>query len=549
MSRAASVIDAIFARAARDPERLSLVFVSPAGNDEVLRSRDVLERTTAHGAALAQLGIERGDVVLLALEQRADLLTTFLGAMSIGAIPCIFPSPTLDFDPTAYAERLRNATSKIEPKAVIVERESALVTSAGGYRVIEWPEVDSAVPGAAAPPSGARDDVAFLQLTSGSTGSQRAVRMKNAALLNGQPAWKRSWQIGPSDIFVSWAAMHHVAGIGMVVGSLAGGMPTVWIPRLHWLAHPVALMQAIDRYHGTIVIMPNFGLSTCTQRIADRDMEGLDLSCWRLLLAGAEQNRAETLAAFAERFARWGFRREALANVYGMTEAGSVSMTSLGREPRIDRVNREALQGRRLAVRDEEEDAATFVSCGPPVEGVELEIRSETGTALPERHVGEIVVRSNTVHEPVGDGWFHSGDLGYMAEGELFVCGRLKGLIIVGGANVSAEEVEAIAATVEGLGVGRVVAFGAPTADGQTERIVLVCELDDDARSSERSLELELRRSVKRGLDVTLSEVRFVPPGWIVKTSGGKLARWENQSKWQRERDAAKSVFAVREIP
>jgi len=546
MSRAASVIDAIFARAAADPERLSLVLISPAGNDEVLRSRDVIERSTAHGAALAQLGIESGDVVLLALEQRADLLTSFLGAMLIGAIPCIFPSPTLDFDPTAYAERLRNATSKIEPKAVIVESYSMGSTPPRGYRIIEMDEIESAASAAGDAPR-AVSEVAFLQLTSGSTGRQRAVPMKHAAVLASLAALGRAWQIAATDTYVSWSPLHHAMGLGLVIRPLVFGASAVLIPRLHWLAHPVALMRAIDRYRGTIVTMPNFALNYCVQRIADRDMERLDLSSWRILCAGGEQNRGETLARFAERFARWGFRRAALATGYGLTEGGVVTRTTIGREPRVDRVNRRALQGRRLALQDEGEDAATIVSCGPLVAGVELQIRSETGTALPDRNVGEVVVRSDRIFagyhgdaegatESLRDGWLHTGDLGYMAAGELFICGRLKNIIIVGGANVSAEDVEAIAASVERLVAGRVLAFGAPTADGQSERVVLVCEFESAIETDRREVELELRRRVKRELDVTLSEVRFVPSGWIAKTSSGKLARSENRSKWDAER-------------
>jgi fatty-acyl-CoA synthase len=547
MSRPVSLFDRILATANKEPARVAMVFTSPTGDDTVFQSQTVIERSLAHGVALAQLGIRPGDVVLLALEQRPKLVTLFLGAIAIGAIPCIFPSPTLDFDPVAYAERLLNATAKLGPSAVIVENGSMGSTPAGGCRIIEMGEIESAVTGTGRTPPRAVNEVAFLQLTSGSTGRQRAVPMKHATVLASLAALGRAWQIAATDTYVGWSPLHHGMGLGLVIRPLVFGASTVLIPRLQWLAHPVELMQAIDCYRGTIVTMPNFALNYCVQRIADRDMEGLDLSSWRILCAGAEQNRGETLASFAERFARWGFRRAALATGYGLTEGGVVTRTTIGREPRVERVNRRALQGQRLALQDEGEDAATIVSCGRLVAGVELQIRSETGTALRDRNVGEVVVRSDRIFagyhgdaegatESLRDGWLYTGDLGYMAEGELFICGRLKNIIIVGGANVSAEDVEAIAASVEGLTGGRMLAFGAPTADRQSERIVLVCEFEGAIVTDRREVELELRRRVKRELDVTLSEVRFVPPGWIVKTSSGKLARSESRSKWDAER-------------
>ncbi len=542
-----SLINAILARAEDDPTRVSIVFASPEHDDLSLQTHAVVERSAAQAAALASFGIGCGDVVLLALEEGPELVTLFLGAMSLGAIPCIFPSSPLNFGATVDPERLLDAAEKTKAKVVIVARRPGEIIPTSTCRVVELNEIESEMGSSTVRPT-AGTDIAFLQWTSGSMSGQRVVPMMHRAVLRNIDANSRSLQVVPSDTRVAWIPLHHIAGLVFgVLAALIGVVRAVVIPRLHWLARPVSLMQAIDRYSGTITIMPNFAFNYCVQRIEDREMEGLDLSSWRVLYNAGEPIRPESFTAFAQRFARWGLRRNIFVAGYGATEAGVISCTRLGRNPQVDRVNRKALQQRRLATPDDKKDARTFVSCGTPLKGVELQIRSDTGSALPERHVGEVVVRSDRVFagyygdaeataECLQDGWFRTGDLGYTAGGELFICGRLKNLILVGGANVFAEDVEVIAAAVEGLSPGRVVAFGAPTNDGQTERIVLVCELEDDVASTRRDLELKLRQRVKRKLDVTLSQVEFVPLGWIVKTSAGKLGRWETQFKWQQRR-------------
>ena len=318
----------------------------------------------------------------------------------------------------------------------------------------------------------------------------------------------------------------------------------------YWLRTPVALLRTLHEFKGTFCCMPNFAFNHCVRNIRDRELEGLDLSHCRSMYSGAEPIRQDTIEAFARRFAAYGLRRTALKSSYGLAEnVLTVSFMQGDGPPRADRVGLADLQIHRRAVpvASEEPGGTTVVSTGPPIPSTEVEIRDARGQRLPERSVGEITVRSShmlttyyrrpeVAARVLRDGWLHTGDLGYLADGEVYVCGREKDLIIVGGSNIFPEDVESLADAVPGVQPGRAVAFGVSDERLGTERVVIVCELrqppiDTDART----VELELRRRVVQDLGVTIGEVRFVDRGWIIKTSSGKLARSANRDKYLKE--------------
>jgi acyl-CoA synthetase (AMP-forming)/AMP-acid ligase II len=391
---------------------------------------------------------------------------------------------------------------------------------------------------------------AFVQYSSGTTGLQKGVVLSHRAILNNVSAIGQAVEIRGDDVVVSWLPLHHDMGLitGLMLPVLAG-IPSVLLSPFQWVRDPKTLLQAIQDYRGTVSWMPNFAFNHCANSIRERDLSGLDLSRWRVLINAGEPVRLDSLRLFAGRFGPCGFRESALGAGYGMAEiTGAVSITPIGRPPRVDWVQLRRLQEARRAepAAAEQPGSTPLVSSGRLLAGVEVRIVDPAGGLLPERQIGEILVRSNSMlsgyrqrldltRAASREGWHATGDLGYLAEGDLFVTGRLNDLIITGGRNFFPEDLEAIASRVHGIRPGRAVAFGVEDAALGTEIIVLVCELREEVLPADRlAVERELRRRVAQELDVTLGAIRFVEKGWVIKTPSGKVARSANRDKFQR---------------
>jgi acyl-CoA synthetase (AMP-forming)/AMP-acid ligase II len=388
---------------------------------------------------------------------------------------------------------------------------------------------------------------ALIQFTSGTTGGQKGVRLSHAALLHFLTTCSESIGVIRDDVVVSWLPLYHDLGVitGLLL-PLSQGITTAMISPAHWVRAPIVMLRALHDLRGSLTWMPNFAFSHIARTVRDADLEALDLSAWRFSATGAEPVREDSIAGLCARLARCGLRPESIRAGYGMAE-NTLTATITSESPRVDRISAADFQSRRVArpVPASTPGALPFVSNGRPLPGVEVAIADERGRHLAEREVGEILLRSGNLFDgyhlrpdltaaALQDGWFRSGDLGYLAEGELYVCGRLKDLMIVGGVNINPEDVEAIADRTAGIQPGRAVVFGVPDADLGTERIVVVAELrdPDPGQGVARAVEAALRKAVLDGLGVAVGTVRFVPRGWISKTSSGKLPRGASRERY-----------------
>jgi acyl-CoA synthetase (AMP-forming)/AMP-acid ligase II len=294
--------------------------------------------------------------------------------------------------------------------------------------------------------------------------------------------------------------------------------------------------------------MPNFAYNHCVRAVRDEDLAGVDLSSWRALVNAAEPVRLDSHRAFHERFAPWGFRESALQVAYGMAEATLfVTATEPGVPAPVDWVDRRRLAEEREAVPAEAgaPEALAMVSCGRPLRNAELRIVDERCRPLPERRVGQILIRCDSMFDGyhrqpeltarvMQDGWHLSGDMGYLAQGQLYVSGRLKDLIIVAGRNIYPQDLEAEANQVEGVHPGRTVAFGVSDPRLGTEVVVIVCELERPMSEPERErVKEEIRRRAWQQ-EVTLHDVRLVDERWLIKTSSGKISRASSREKYLR---------------
>lgn len=543
-----TLVSSLVGRAQSHPEKIAITFIEKRGIHSI-SSEQLLERSQAAAAKLAAAGVGAGDLVILVLKHSLDLIYSFWGAALLGAIPSIFPFLTEKLDPELYHLRVKLLVEHSAAKAVVTypENYAPLADLLSGTNSLLLSTADGA---GSSSDSGhasldmAPDDIALLQHSSGSTGLQKGVALSHRAVLRQIEAYGRSIQLDPeTDVIVSWLPLYHDMGLiaGFVMPIVAGAHLVLMSP-FDWVRQPGIMLDAIQQYHGTLCWLPNFAYNLIARTL--RPKEGLDLSSWRAAINCSEPVYDESHQLFLQKLAPYGFSATALAVSYAMAEnTFAVTQTPLGAAPRVDTVEIAAIQEH-----GEARSSATgksFVSCGPPIESVELRILDESGNPLEERRVGEIALRSEfmlsgyykrpdlTGQAITKDGWFLSGDTGYLAEGELYITGRKKDLIIVGGKNIYPQDIEAIANRTPGIRPGRAAAFGVVDERVGSEKIVVVCEAAEGA--DQAASETELRAAIAKETEVTLGDLRFVPRGWIVKTSSGKHARSDNRQKYLRE--------------
>jgi acyl-CoA synthetase (AMP-forming)/AMP-acid ligase II len=389
-----------------------------------------------------------------------------------------------------------------------------------------------------------------LQHSSGSTGLQKGVMLSHRAVLNQIASYSEAIQLSPDDIVVSWLPLYHDMGLiaGFIMPILQG-IPLVLMSPFHWIRDPRILLWAIHNHRGTLCWLPNFAYNFLATRIRPATIAGLDLSSLRAVINCSEPVYAESHRAFLEQYAYYGLRESALATCYAMAEnTFAVTQSVLDAPPALDVVDRRALMEERQAIPVDSglkpiAPTMTFVSCGIPIPNCEIKITDEQRQPLPERRVGEIALRGDSMltgyyqrpdasAEVMADGWYFTGDMGYIADGELYITGRKKDLIIVGGKNVYPQDIENLLNDIPGLHPGRAVAFGVFNEQLGTEDVAVVAEADTDDLDARADIMREIRARVAQSTDVMARYVHLVDAKWLIKTSSGKIARRANRDKF-----------------
>ena len=549
---AETLIDALAWHAAEHPEREHVRLVDESESEIVLTFGALLEGARRVASGLVRSGLTPGRAVAIMLPTGIDYLRCFLGIQLAGGVPLpIYPPARLAQleDHLRRHERiLDNADAEWLVTFDEARRVSRLLAarSDGGCRVATVRELAEAGESGPEPrllPPGP-DDVAFLQYTSGSTGQPKGVVLTHRNVLASLKSMAEALSVTPRDVFVSWLPLYHDLGlIAAWLGSLVYGFPLVLMSPLTFLARPARWLRAIHRHRGTLSGGPNFGFDLCTRRISDDEIEGLDLSSWRMAFNGAEPVLIDTLRTFAKRFEPCGLHPRTLAPVYGLAEATlGVAFTPVGRGPLVERVERDALERERRAVpvAATDEDALTTISSGVPIPGFEVRTVDDGGRETPERVEGRLQFRgpsttSGYFRDPAAtaalfDGeWLESGDLAYVAGGEVYITGRVKDVVIRAGRNLYPYDFEQAAGNLAGVRRGCVALFSAPapagTAAAGTERLVAVVETreTDPARQAEIRAALEALSDERLGQP--MDEVVLAPPHTVLKTSSGKIRR------------------------
>ncbi|MBT4939016.1 MAG: AMP-binding protein, partial [Rhodospirillaceae bacterium] len=529
------------------PDRIHVHFYADqAATDtpEAITYGQLYDQAKKIAAGLIERQLSPGESVLLMLPTGREYLVSFFGVLLAGGVPVPIYPPGRPQQLEEHILRHAKIADTALAGLMITVAEAKLFSHLLSAQVpslravVTCDDLLSAAP-LTRFPEPAENDTAFLQFTSGSTGDPKGVILSHHNLVSNIRVMGKALKATPEDVFVSWLPLYHDMGlIGAWLGSLTHGVPLVIMSPLSFLARPERWLQAIHRYGGTISGAPNFAYEACINRIRDEDIEGLDLSSWRVAFNGAEAVSPKTIVKFSERFANFGLSSQAMNPVYGLAEnAVGLAFPPLGREPRIDRIDRKKYMNTGLAEPIEGiEESMQVPSCGRALAGHQIRIVNQTGQELPERHEGRVQFQGpsasagyfrnpEATKDLLAGEWRNAGDLGYMADGEVFITGRQKDLIIRAGRNIYPAELEEMIGEIDGVQKGNIAVFGSPDPETGTERLIVLAE----ARRRSDEAQIKIKSAINAlALDLVGTppdQIELVPPRSVPKTSSGKIRR------------------------
>ena len=508
--------------------------------ERVYSPAELKEEAERAACGLVRAGVEPGDRVGIMAQTTPATVLTFLGCWAAGAVAVPLPLPMRAVDPASFIEQSRGRLEKVGAKLLALP--GSLMPMAGelgmGVKMIACEELSS---GGGLPPAPTTpDDVALVQFTSGSTNEPRGVVLTHANIMANTRAIARKAKVTHRDRVVSWMPLYHDMGlIGFLITALGYGTSLVLMSPQRFVSDPASWMRALSDHRATITGGPNFSYALSTRVLEGGGAGDIDLSSLRLALNGAEPVDPEAMDGFVKVGAEYGLKPEVPYPVYGLAEATlAVTFPQPGKRYRVDHVSRNDVEDKGMATPADPGDGGTraLVSLGTPLESVKLRVVKEDGSEAGERELGEVCVSGPCVMrgywgdeaataKSIREGWLHTGDLGYLAGGELYLVGRIKDMVIIGGRNLFPEDVERCAERVSGMRKGNAVAFGVTTRRGR-ERLVLVGETRLSCAEAARETARAVSEAVREEIGVPVREVILVPAGTLPKTSSGKKRRF-----------------------
>jgi fatty-acyl-CoA synthase len=533
---------------------------------ETVTFGEFIRRTKSRAAAFQELGLEAGDRVILIMPQGIALMVCFAAAMLVGAVPAILAYPNFKADPEKYSSGLRGVAKNLQARLIIVDHEfpvefSAHLATSPGSRLVRTGDS----PGFGGELLGARsfslpETLAFIQHSAGTTGLQKGVALSHSTVMTQLERLRAALHLSDEDRIYSWLPLYHDMGlIACFMLPLVTHLPIVMQSPLEWVVRPGTMLQLIADYKCTLAWVPNFALQFMARRIRIEDRARADLSSLRALISCSEPVRARAIDEFNEVYQDYGLRRDVVKSSYAMAEnVFAVTQSSINAPPRRLWLDSKRLWNDHLAVTVEEkaEGAVCLVSSGRCLEGNHIRIVSSDGKDLADGSVGEILICSDSLFggyynrddltaKAIQDGWYWSGDLGFSLDGELYVIGRKKDLIIVAGKNIYPQDIEEIVSQHPMIHDGRAVAFGQYNPDLGTEDIIVVAEIEkQEDLTKANEIERLVRNAIVAELDVTPRAIYLKPPRWIVKSTAGKPARSTTREKLLNEHPELDRIHA-----
>lgn len=546
LSTAETITDVLIQYALSNPDRPHVYLQNDEGEEEVLTYGQLFNSALQVACGLVQRGVKSGETVAIMLPTSFGFFYAFFGCLFAGAIPVPIYPPFRPDKIEEYVKRevkiLQNAEIRVLitfsaaemlghiikgfiPSLISVISPEALMINKGSLPKILL----------------TADHPALIQYTSGSTGDPKGVLLLQRNLMANIIAIGKTLKVLPTDAVVSWLPLYHDMGLMSWLASLYYALPFTIMSPLTFLRRPERWLWAIHYHHATISAGPNFAYELCIKKISPERIEGLDLSHMRFAFNGAEAVNSQTLARFIKKFKAYGFRETTFFPVYGLAE-NTVALCFPQTEPhlRIDKISRSQFEQNQLAtpIHDKTKDADSleFVNCGNAIADHEIRIVNDNNELLPERHIGNLQFRGPSAmvgyyQNPMAtqavfhEGWWDTGDLGYLADKELYITGRKKDLIIKAGRNIHPEAIETVVNQILDIRKGCVVAFGVNDAKLGTEKLVVVAETNIIDKMALSRLQTEIIEQMSIQIGVPPDEVVLVKAQTIPKTSSGKLQR------------------------
>ena len=547
-----SLVDLVRNRAALQPNDPAFIYLTDKGRNETRMTYGELDRRCRQVASWLQKNDMRGKRALLLYPPGLEFIVGFFGCLYAGAtaIPVYPPHKNRSIYRIQSIAEDAEASIALSTKDVI-SQVSNMLQDAPRLSNIPWKATND-IPDELAEkwvdPQVGSDELAFLQYTSGSTGTPKGVMLTHGNMLHNSMLIQTGFEHTRSNSGVFWLPCYHDMGlIGGVIQPVFCGCPNVMMAPLTFLTRPLFWLQMISKYRATTSGGPNFAYDLCVKNIKEDKLDELDLSSWRVAFNGAEPVQAQTLEAFARKFERCGFRYEAFYPCFGLAE-GTLIVTGGTRDaaPVIKAVDSDALaEGKAIETPAESSRARLLVSSGRVIIGQRLAIVDpETRVEKPDGQVGEIWTRSGSVAQgywrneaetercfnahiaDTNEGPFlRTGDLGFVLDGELFVTGRIKDMMIIRGVNIYPQDIERTAQNVSpilSLNSGGAFLIG----DESEEKLVLVQEVERNF-NPEKSKELfsEIRKSIALDHELSIYAIVLIRKGTLPKTSSGKVQR------------------------
>ncbi len=516
----------------------------------VLPYQELQRKAKVTAGRLLQLNLKRGDRVALVADTHPDFLILFFACQYVGLVPFAMPILMTLGGGDSYVQQLRGLLNGSKAKAAVAHKEfiGFLENAAAGNETLAWvgttEQLEEVAPSTAPLEPSRPEEPAYLQFTSGSTRAPRGVVITGKAVMsNLQGITRNGLKVNERDRCASWLPFYHDMGlVGFMLGPVASQLSVDYLRTPDFAIRPLQWLRLISRNRCTISFASPGGYDLCTYRIRPADLQQIDLRSWRIAGLGAEMLRSRTFRNFAAATQAAGFNPEAFLPCYGLAEASlAATFSDLERPPEVMALDALTMAEKGVAVRVQSDGRRVneIVNCGRAIPGHEIRIADSEGDTLPDLRIGRVLVKGpslmsgylddqeSTDRVLLGDGWLDTGDLGYLLEGNLYLTGRRKDIIIVNGRNIRAQDLEEIAedilADLDGTKMAASSAFDVEDAGGrQIVVLVVECRLSDS--TARQTLIKRLQMKVYEGFGV-YCYVDLVSKDTLPRTSSGKLSR------------------------